>query len=246
MSTITHFFDKTAQKNLPDKKVKNFPEVWQKEYFKTYPRFPQIEMPVPKEILQSIDGVIRNRKSTRQFINKDLDLQTLSTLLFYSAGISALPDTKLPFSRRVYPSAGARYPLEVYINIIAPSPNIPSGTYHYNVQKHSLEQLPFEINKNILEKRVLQGANGDILKTASMVIFISAAFQRTHIKYGNASFRYICMEAGHMMQNIYLIGEALGLGCCAVGGFVDSNANKLFYLYPSKERMLYIGILGVR
>lgn len=244
MSSITSLFDKTSQRKIPNEKASNFPDVWKKEYYKTYPRFPQVDLPTPKTNLSSLDTIIGKRRSIRQFSNKDISLQTISTLLFYSAGISMLPDREFPFPRRVYPSAGARYPLEVYVYILNSSSDLSKGTYHYNVQKHSLEQLPFNIDIPILKKRVLQGVNGDMLDTATMIIFISAVFQRTHIKYGNASFRYVCMEAGHVMQNMYLMGEVLGLGCCAVGGFIDLTTNKLFNLDISKERMTYIGILG--
>lgn len=239
MSSITSLFDKTSQKKISNENGGKFPEVWRKEYYKTYPRFPQIELPEPKKLLIPLDKAIVQRKSTRQFTRKEISLKTFSTLLYYSAGIRALPEKDIRFTRRVYPSAGARYPLEVYLSI-------SGNTYHYNVQTHSLEKLPFIITNKVLTTEIFQGANGNMIDSASAIFFISSVFQRSYIKYGDASFRYICMEAGHLMQNIYLVGEALGLECCAIGGFVDRNASKLFCFDPTKERMLYIGILGGR
>ena len=237
MTDILLLFNSTAQKRIPFAVNGEFPDVWKNEYYKTYPRFPQIELPTPIEIQKPLDQVIRNRKSVRKYTSQSINLQTLSTLLFYSAGIICLPQ------RRTYPSAGARYPLEVYITILKSS-DISSGTYHYNVQTHSLERLPVEISRDILSKDVMEGSNGEMITTATAVIYLSAVFQRTHIKYGNAAFRYICMEAGHVMQNIYLVSESLECGCCAVGGFIDRKANNLLNLDSLKERILYMGILG--
>lgn len=82
-----------------------------------------------------------------------------------------------------------------------------------------------------------------ILK-CSAVIILTAIFDRTMMKYKERGYRYILFEAGHVMQNAYLISTAMDLGICSVGGFIDDKINDLLNIDGVNESALYLGVIG--
>ncbi len=214
----------------PDKKI-------QTNSYKDYPRLEKIFLPPPRDLSRiNLQKLLQQRKSTRQYSNRTLDIDTLSTLLKYCAGENNQIDKKN--SHRFYPSAGAKYPLELYF--ISLNSEIDKALYHYNVKQHSLENIGplknFSLKNYILEF--------DIKNPAGLII-VSAVFNRTIEKYGNRGYRHIMQEAGYMGQLIYLLSAALGLGCCAAGGFVDDKFNKLLDLDGSHESVVSVFSIGL-
>ncbi|MEA3378404.1 MAG: SagB/ThcOx family dehydrogenase [Nanoarchaeota archaeon] len=218
--------------------ISNYPKSWINIYFKSYPRFKRIFLPKPKRKKgNGIYDVIRYRESIREFNKEKILLKELSEILFYSAGI--LNDASdLNKSRRGYPSAGARYPIELYL-VIKNCETISPGLYHYNVIEHSLElMLPGEQNKR-LNEFVYQ----EMLEDAQIIFILTANFKRTAIKYGTRAYRYVLLDTGHMAQNIYLTSGNLSVGCCTIGGFSDNKVNRFLDL-DENEQTLYMGVLG--
>lgn len=180
---------------------------------KTYRRAPVIPLPPAEPLQTSLVDSLKNRKSSRMFSARPLLLEEISRLLFFAVGL--LEDNnggKNGISlegHRPFPSGGGKYPLEFY-PIILRGDNIPSGVYHYNVEKHSLENL-FWVGKEDLRN----GFSVQHARDASMVVLISFIKAKQIVKYGNFSYKLGLVEAGHAGQNIYLLSSALGLGCCA-------------------------------
>ena len=161
-------------------------------------------------------------------------LSELSDLLYYSAGLMICED-KEKQAKRVYPSAGGRYPLEVYPFIFKVR-GIPPGIYHHHLKTHSLELIlepPFF-------KTTMKQFNQSWIKKAGVVFVITAIFDRTTAKYGDRGYRHILTEYGHIAQNFYLIASALGLGCCSMGGFIDNGLNEMLDIDGIDE-----GVVGV-
>ncbi|MHA1756469.1 MAG: SagB/ThcOx family dehydrogenase [Promethearchaeota archaeon] len=219
-----------------------YPDIWKKIHLKSYPRFKRILLPKKfTRINQNIEKIIISRKSTRKFSGRKILFNDLSKLLFYSAGIrNKVIDNNWDESRRTYPSAGARYPLEIYIAIFNVE-NIPLGLYHYNVKEHSLELIK---SGNFINKLVTYCNNQKWIKKANLLILISAIFARNQIKYKNRGYRYIFLDAGHMAQNFYLVTNSINLKCCAIGGFLDDEINKLINLDGKDESIIYIIAVG--
>lgn len=202
------------KKLLKDIDRKYWPEEWKKVYYKGYSRFPEVILPKPYlSLKKSYKSIIEKRKSEKHFVN-NLTTKALSTLLYYSAGLK-----KKNESSRFYPSAGGRYPLEIYL--ISLRSEIPQGLYHYYVKNSSLERLD-SFKKQDLTKYV----NQDWIKDASCIVIITAVFERTVVKYGERGYRHVLMEAGFLTQNIYLNCAALELSCCGIGGYVDDNLHQ--------------------
>lgn len=82
-----------------------------------------------------------------------------------------------------------------------------------------------------------------MIKNASVLIVVSAVYARITNKYGNRGLRYTHMEAGHAVQNVYLMEVELGIGTCAVGAFNNEEVKSMLKL-PANEEPLYILPLG--
>jgi SagB-type dehydrogenase family enzyme len=163
--------------------------------------------------------------------------------LFYiiqeSAGLIRLGKS-LNDSRRTYPSAGARYPLELY-PIILKCDGMKKGLYHYNVKENCLELL---LEKDLGKWIVQVTGNQKWIEKATVIFAITGVFDRTRIKYGERGYRYVLIETGHLGQNIGLLVAELGLGSCALGGFIDSEVNTLLDINLQQELILYLIAVG--
>ncbi|MBU0998366.1 SagB/ThcOx family dehydrogenase [Patescibacteria group bacterium] len=236
------FYQKTKIKKFPkgETLIKDWPNSWKKIYTKDYPRLESIQLPknIPP-LNTSISTILLKRKSERIFFRKKVSLSKLSTLLFYSAGI--IPGSKTwNVTRRFYPSAGARYPLEVYLstnNIVG----LENGLYHYNIRCHSLDVL---LQERHLNKKISELTNQDWVSKSNIIILITSAFQRTQTKYDDRGLRHILLESGHLAQNVYLVGNTLDLKVCAIGGFIDDKINNLIDIDNEEEGIIYVLAVG--
>ena len=231
------YHEKIRIKSVPTNELQpyDWPESWKKIYFKSYPRFDEVPLPKPQLRTKSLEVSLRERKSTRAFSSRKLSIQQISTLLYYSAGIS--PDRK---DRRFYPSGGYRYPVEIYL--LSLNSQLKKGIYHYYVPNHSLERI-FE-NKKFEIKKTFTPFNLTWISQASVIIVMTAVIGRSYIKYGDRAYKFIHLEAGHIGQNMYLISSALGMGCCAIGGQVDSYIAKTLDLDETHEPIIYSMAVG--
>lgn len=132
-----HAFTNNKKLNYPVKK--DIPQSWIKIHFKTYPRLDTIKLSNIKIPTNKLSEILRKRRSTRQFSGASISKKELYFLLFSSCGVIN-PDQIIDNSKRPYPSAGARYPLEVY-PIMLNCEGLKKGLYHYNVKENSLELL---------------------------------------------------------------------------------------------------------
>lgn len=234
-SIVEKFHQKTKLKKLPaniDQKL--WPSEWKTTFFKEYPRLDKIILPEPENLNEiSLEKALMMRKSTRSFSSKQLSLEKISKILFYSAG---LRDNLPPWiGNRTYPSAGARYPLEVYL--VSQRSELASGIYHYNLRTHSLEILEtgkFNATRNF---------SGEWTET-SIFILITAIFNRNMIKYSVRGYRHILEEAGHLSQNFYLVAAALDIGICGLGGYLDDRINEILDIDGVSESVIYSLALG--
>lgn len=233
------FHRKTENKMLGHFSSSEYPESWVKIYFKTYPRMNKINM--KKGWKTNLVKILRKRRSTRSFTGEPITLKDLSQILLNSGGITFFEtDRDYNFSKRNYPSAGARYPIEVYPLLIN-CKGVRKGLYHYNIKNNSLELLLRGDLRNWLMKTL----GGEKWVLNSSVIFImTTVIDRTKIKYGDRGYRYSLIEAGHLAQNICLLSTELGLGSCALGGFIDKEVDTLLDITTQQEFTLYLVAVG--
>lgn len=131
-----------------------------------------------------------------------------------------------PTGLRTAPSAGARYPLELYV-VAGNVDGLAAGVYHYQTEGHRLTRLQGGDLRTALAQAA--HAQGRVRDAAAVVVF-AAVYERTTRKYGERGVRYLHMEAGHAAQNLYLQAQTLGLATVVVGAFVDEAVARVLQL----------------
>lgn len=237
--TSDRFHYATNNEKLNASSMKGIPQSWIKIHFKTYPRFDRISFSNEKIVKGKLNEIIKRRKSIRKFSGMPISKKELFSLLLLSSGLISLNKT-FDESRRPYPSAGARYPLEVY-PIILNCKKIKKGLYHYNVKESSLELL---LQEDLSEWIVKTTGGEKWIEKAAVVFIITGVLDRTRIKYGDRGYRYSLIEAGHLGQNLCLLATELDLGACPMGGFIDYEVNKMLDIDLQKEVALYLIAIG--
>jgi SagB-type dehydrogenase family enzyme len=193
-----------------------------------------IQLPEPRyDGDMSVEHALRVRRSVRSYKNDPLNLSEISQILWSAQGITH------PRGFRTVPSAGALYPLELYVvagNIKSLSPAI----YRYKPDDHLLLKIISGDRRSELSRAALrQGA----IRKAPAVLLICAVYERTTAKYGQRSMRYVHMEVGHVAQNACLQAIALGLNTVVIGAFQDAEVKMIANL-AVEEQPLYIVPIG--
>lgn len=174
-----------------------------------------------------LEQVLANRRSVRDYRREPLPLDVLGQLFWAGQGIT---DAQ---GHRTAPSAGARYPLELYAITAA-------DLWHYLPDGHRAE------------RRQSAGLPGDLpaitfgqefVATAPAVLVLTGVASRTEAEYGAVAERLVDREAGHAAQNILLQATALGLGAVPVGGFEPAEVAESLLLPPGEE-VLYLIPVG--
>jgi SagB-type dehydrogenase family enzyme len=197
----------------------------------------KVQLPGPRlKGPMSVEEAIQARRSRRDFSGTPLTLEQMGQLLWCAQGV-----TDAPRLRRAAPSAGATYPMEVFVAVGDQTVSgLSAGVYRYLGGEHALLKL-FDGD---VRGRVATAALGqDFLAAAPVDILLAADYGRTAQRYGDRARRYVDMEAGHIGQNVYLQAEALGLGTVAVGAFRDEAVAQVFQL-PTLLVPLYLMPVG--
>ncbi|MFZ2314421.1 MAG: SagB/ThcOx family dehydrogenase [Gammaproteobacteria bacterium] len=195
----------------------------------------QIEVKLPSPVFSSktsIEEALKKRRSLRSYKNLPITLQEVGQLLWAAQGITA--DNGFPTA----PSAGALYPLEIYL-VAGNIEKLIPGIYHYIPAKHTLQKLKEGDARIQLAKAAI---GQEPVKFGAADIVITAVFSRTTKKYGNRGTRFVLMEAGHVAQNIYLEAASLNLGTVSIGAFDDTQIK--YILNIKEEDPLYILPIG--
>jgi len=183
----------------------------------------------------SLEEAILKRRSRRDFGDSPLTLGEISQILWAAQGIT--DKTGL----RAAPSAGALYPLDLYLVVGKQGvAGLGEGVYHYLPQSHSLEPT---LEGDVRQTLARLSAGQMFIAEAPLSLLVTAEYERTTKKYGDRGVRYVHMEAGHVGQNVYLQAEALGLGTVTIGAFQDEEISQALDL-PSGHRPLYVMPIG--
>ncbi len=132
------------------------------------------------------------------------------------------------------------YPLELHV-IAYGVESLPPGVHHYAVIGHCLEEMRAVPSVEELSRAILDQPH---LAAAPVFLVVTAVVDRLLSKYGDRGYRYLLLEAGHVLQNLNLAAVALGLASCNVGGFLDLELSSLIGIDGEEEIPLYACALG--
>ena len=175
----------------------------------------------------SLEAALPLRRSVREYSTKPLTQEEISQLLWAAQGLT---DAR---GHRTAPSAGATYPLELYLVS-------EDGFFHYKTKDHALELIrDADLRQDLFEASLEQ----EFILEAPLTVVYTAVFTRTEQRYGSRARRYIHVEVGHAAQNMMLQAVALGLGTVAVGAYKDASVSRVLDL-PADHIPLYLVPVG--
>lgn len=193
-----------------------------------------VKMPQPQYESQfSLESAILKRRSVRNYVDEPLTLSIISQLLWAAQGITH------PRGFRTAPSAGALYPLEIYI-IAGKVTNLDAGIYKYKPRGHELLKIIEGDKRTELYRVALRQRP---IKDAPVIMVFCAVYKRTIGKYKKRGIRYILMEIGHSSQNVCLQAVSLDLGTVTLGAFNDKKVSEIIGC-KEYEHPLYIMPIG--
>lgn len=180
-----------------------------------------IELPAPKfDGTVPLERALAQRRSVRSFEHNPLTLEEVGQLVWAAQGISSNR------GYRTAPSAGATYPLIIYVSV-GNVDSLQPGIYRYRPREHDLVTMIDGDRRDALTRASLrQGA----IRTAPAVFIVTAKYERTTGRYGERGIRYVHMEAGHAAQNLLLQAVARGLGAVVIGAFRDREVQAVLDL----------------
>jgi SagB-type dehydrogenase family enzyme len=187
-----------------------------------------IELPEPaRKGGVSLEETLAARRSVRDFTGDRLREEELSQLLWSAQG------TTRSWGGRTAPSAGALYPIELYVVL-------PEGLFRYVSRGHKLVRIS---DQNLFRSLAGAALGQECLRNAPAVIVITAVYERTERKYGRRGERYVKMEVGHAAENVLLQAVSLGLGAVPIGAFYDDRVSRALNL-PENHEPLYLIPVG--
>lgn len=116
-----------------------------------------------------------------------------------------------------------------------------AGFYYYNPFNSELRLIKEGDARVAISEAMIQQ---DIPFKTSLIVFITAVFDRSVFKYGDRAYRFILLEAGHVVQNLNLVSEALGLGCLNVGGYFDREIDHILGIDGLTHSTIYMVAIG--
>jgi SagB-type dehydrogenase family enzyme len=177
----------------------------------------------------SVKDAIRARRSVRDFEPTKVPRPVVRRLCWAAQGI-----THAASGLRASPSAGALYPMTVYVADA-------QGVAEYKPRTQTLHPIMTGDVRSALQAAALdQSCVGD----APLCLVFTMDVKRCARKYGEWAERYCFMEAGHMAQNVLLQATALGLGGVPVGAFHEDEVTEILQL-PANREPVYLLPVGI-
>ena len=211
---------------------------------KSYTDAECLQLPTPNRLSASLTETITGRRSRRDYSGTSISLGQVSTLLQYACGVTdfvpAYKYARLPL--RTFPSHGGLQAPEVYLSVQAVD-GLPTGIYHYRAIEHALEPLT---SGNHSQRLCTLAFDESYVECSAVVFLITGYYERLRWKYGERAYRFMCIDAGFLGENLYLVAEALGLGACAISGFAQDGVEELLGIDGKEEIALMLLTVGVR
>jgi SagB-type dehydrogenase family enzyme len=194
-----------------------------------------IKLPPPaKKGGLSLAEALEVRRTVRRFAARPLDLAQVSQILWGADGLND------PRGLRTSPSAGATYPLDLYLVVGERGVlDLPAGVYHYLVAEHGLAPVA---TGDLRAPVVRTCLHQTWMAQAPVMVVITGEYRRCTARYGQRGIRYTHMESGNVSQNLFLTAEALGLGAGIVGAFDDKALAQALKLPPTHEPLLVMPV----
>ncbi|MFC6954798.1 SagB/ThcOx family dehydrogenase [Halorubellus litoreus] len=210
-----------------------------------YPGRETVSLPAPDALDCGLGAALARRRSVREFADRGISLQTLSTLLGHAMAPTRERDTGVVTeTSRPYPSAGGLFPIEAYV-VVRDGVDLDAGTYYYAPREHALRVLERGgSGEGFTECFMDEPFAAGVVRGAPVTVVLSGCLSRVAAKYGPVGYRFALEEAGHVAQNLLLAATALDLGGVPLGSFLDDALDAFLGVDGTDEAALYPLALG--
>jgi amino acid adenylation domain-containing protein len=178
------------------------------------------------------------RHTSRSFLDQPVPITTFSRFLDCLEQMSR-DDSPIP--KRLYPSAGSLYPVQIYLHIKPGRvEGLKSGSYYYDPEEHRLFLLEPGAS---LGPEIHVETNREIFLQAAFSVLMIGKLGAIEPIYGKTLARDFCMlEAGYIGQLLMHSGAEHGVGICPIGALDFASARDLFHL--ESDHVLLHSIVG--
>jgi SagB-type dehydrogenase family enzyme len=210
--------------------------------YKIYKNTSQIILPIEKNSIgvSTLDAISTNPDIKDEIVP---DLQTLSRILYFSAGITK----KIKFQGlgemdfRAASCTGALYHIEVYV-VCSDIAGLDAGVYHFDPKDMKLDV----IRRGDYRGKILDStANESFTKHAPVMLVFTDVFARNSVKYQSREYRHAFWDCGTILANTLAITTAHKIPSKIIMGFVDSQIDHLLGLDMVQEVPIVILPLGI-
>lgn len=198
--------------------------------FKIYPKLDLI--PLPRELREIGVPALRAVAEVAKCDNARPDLQTLSELLYFSAGVTrrrTFPGGEIYF--RAAACTGALYEIELYLTC-GPLQELDAGLYHYAAGEFGLRRLRAGDFRRVLVEAT--GGESSIAQ-APVIVICTGTYWRNAWKYQARTYRHFGWDNGTILANLLAVSAALELPAKVICGFIDADVNRLLDVDIERE-----------
>jgi SagB-type dehydrogenase family enzyme len=174
-------------------------------------------------------------------IDAPLNLDALTRILFCADGLtrSKTVDGEA-YHFRAAASAGALYPIEIYLAAIEVE-GVEPGLYHFSAADLKLRGLRRGDWRAYLARAA---AMRPALAEACAILLVSAIFWRSAWKYRARAYRYCFWDAGTILANMLAAANAEGVATEIVTAFEDAHIERLIDADGEREGAICLVALG--
>lgn len=191
-----------------------------------------IALPAPRRKSKvSIEQALAARRSRRAFASEPVTLAEAGQLLWAAQGVTG------PEGQRTAPSAGALFPLEIYLSATRVEGLAP-GIYLYDPEAHRL--TPHVAGDR--RRELAAAADQDSMRFSACALLLAAVEERCVARHAERTGKFIAIEAGHASENVYLQAAALELSVCVVGTFSVRDVRRVMQLPAGQEPLFFLTI----
>ena len=198
--------------------------------FKIYPKLDLI--PLPRELREIGVPALSTIAQVSRRDNALPDLQTLSELLYFSAGVTrrrTFSGGEIYF--RAAACTGALYEIELYL-ACGPLSDLEAGLYHYAAGEFGLRRLRTGDCRRVLVEAT---AGESSVAQAPVIVICTGTYWRNAWKYQARTYRHFGWDNGTILANLLAMSAALELPAKVICGFVDAGVNRLLDVDTERE-----------
>lgn len=169
------------------------------------------------------------------------DPQALAGILYLSAGITKrLTRRGGTMDFRAAACTGALYHIELYL-VCGDLPGLNAGVYHFGVHDFALRRLRAGDHRAAVARA---SATEPSIATAPAIIICTTTYWRNAWKYRARAYRHAFWDSGTILANLLATAAGYGVPAGIVGGFVDTEVNRLLDLDAEREAAIALVALG--